>query len=130
MLHAYVFELGERAKDSLEEAREGKVGLSLVLLLVSLICHDGHFCLMFCGAKAIGYGHWILISGTCLDAESSRRVGGVVQPSMPTPLRHRWLQGDIPRDDEFSATIKIFPRTLTNLFSLPVSFILFVFLAC
>ena len=44
---AYVLKLGERAKDSLEEARESKVGLSLVLLLVSLICHDGHFCLMF-----------------------------------------------------------------------------------
>ena len=47
MLLVYVFELGERVKDSLEEARESKVGLSLVLLLVSLICHDGHFCLMF-----------------------------------------------------------------------------------
>ena len=90
-MFVYMFELSERAKDSLEEARESKVGLSLVLLLVSLICHDDHFCLMFCGAKAIGYGHWILILGTCLDAESSRRVGGVVQPSTPTLLRHRWL---------------------------------------
>lgn len=43
----FVIELSERAKDSLEEAREIKVGSSLVLLLVSLICHDGHFCLMF-----------------------------------------------------------------------------------
>ena len=87
----FVIELSERAGDSLEEACESKVGLSLVLLLVSLICHDGHFCLIFRGAKAIGYGHWILISGTCLDVESSRRVGGVVQPSTPTPLRHRRL---------------------------------------
>ena len=91
MKHLYVIELGERAEDSLEEARESKVGLSLVLLFGQPFCHDGHFCLMFCGAKAIGYGHCILISGTCLDAEFSRRVGGVVQPSMPTPLRHRWL---------------------------------------
>ena len=55
MMHLYAFELGERAEDSLEVARESKVGLSLVLLLVSLICHNDHFCLMFCGAKAIGY---------------------------------------------------------------------------
>ena len=31
-----MFELGERAKDSLEEARESRVGMSLALLLVSL----------------------------------------------------------------------------------------------
>ena len=55
MMHLNVIDLGECAGDSLGEARESKVGLSLVLLLVSLICHDGHFCLRFCGAKVIGY---------------------------------------------------------------------------
>ena len=39
MLLVSVFELGERAKDSLEEARESKVGLSLVLLLAKIQRH-------------------------------------------------------------------------------------------